>query len=113
MLEPLGADVSGSQFLQPDGTFPNHIPNPENKAAMEAAVQAVKHSGGQSNTNFGQVDILVDDEQTSLQLAVMVCIRCRPPMPWFLQMSTTLVTESEQHRCSLLWCIVCCHTRLC
>ncbi len=28
---PLGADVTGSQFLEPDGTFPNHIPNPENK----------------------------------------------------------------------------------
>jgi hypothetical protein len=45
VLEPLGADVSGSQFLEPDGTFPNHIPNPENKAAMEAAVHAVKSTG--------------------------------------------------------------------
>jgi phosphomannomutase len=24
VLAPLGADVSGSQFLDPDGTFPNH-----------------------------------------------------------------------------------------
>ena len=36
MLAPLGADTTGSQFLEPDGTFPNHIPNPENKDAMEA-----------------------------------------------------------------------------
>jgi len=36
VLKPLGADVSTSQFLEPDGTFPNHIPNPENRAAMEA-----------------------------------------------------------------------------
>ena len=35
VLEPLGADVSASQFLEPDGMFPNHIPNPENKVAME------------------------------------------------------------------------------
>ncbi len=35
VLEPLGADVSASQFLDPDGMFPNHIPNPENKVAME------------------------------------------------------------------------------
>ncbi len=35
VLAPLGADVSASQFLEPDGMFPNHIPNPENKAAME------------------------------------------------------------------------------
>lgn len=35
VLAPLGADVSASQFLEPDGMFPNHIPNPENKTAME------------------------------------------------------------------------------
>ncbi len=35
VLKPLGADVSASQFLEPDGLFPNHIPNPENKVAME------------------------------------------------------------------------------
>ncbi len=34
VLKPLGADIRGSQFLEPDGTFPNHIPNPENKEAM-------------------------------------------------------------------------------
>lgn len=41
VLTPLGADTTGSQFLDPDGTFPNHIPNPENKAAMAAICQAV------------------------------------------------------------------------
>lgn len=41
VLNPLGADTSGSQFLEPDGTFPNHIPNPENKQAMEAIKNAV------------------------------------------------------------------------
>ena len=44
VLEPLGADVSGSQFLEPDGRFPNHIPNPENKEAMESITEAVKES---------------------------------------------------------------------
>ncbi len=39
-LRPLGADISGSQFLEPDGHFPNHIPNPENEAAMESAREA-------------------------------------------------------------------------
>lgn len=42
VLEPLGANIEGSQFLNPDGSFPNHIPNPENKEAMEALIQAVK-----------------------------------------------------------------------
>ncbi|XP_010920439.1 uncharacterized protein [Elaeis guineensis] len=41
VLEPLGAITIGSQFLEPDGMFPNHIPNPEDKAAMKAITQAV------------------------------------------------------------------------
>ena len=41
VLKPLGADISGSQFLEPDGHFPNHIPNPENAAAMESICTAV------------------------------------------------------------------------
>jgi phosphomannomutase len=45
VLAPLGADITGSQFLEPNGTFPNHIPNPENKEAMAAAVDMVKQSG--------------------------------------------------------------------
>ena len=42
VLKPLGADTTGSQFLEPDGTFPNHIPNPENEAAMQSVCAAVK-----------------------------------------------------------------------
>ena len=41
VLKVLGADITGSQFLEPDGTFPNHIPNPENKEAMASIRQAV------------------------------------------------------------------------
>ncbi|MBP5781381.1 MAG: phosphomannomutase/phosphoglucomutase, partial [Clostridia bacterium] len=41
VLKPLGADTTGSQFLKPDGTFPNHIPNPEDKAAMDSIQKAV------------------------------------------------------------------------
>lgn len=39
VLEVLGADTTGSQFLEPDGNFPNHMPNPDNKEAM-ASIQA-------------------------------------------------------------------------
>ncbi|HCT90224.1 MAG TPA: phosphomannomutase/phosphoglucomutase [Lachnospiraceae bacterium] len=39
ILAPLGADIAGSQYLQPDGHFPNHIPNPEDKEAI-ASLQA-------------------------------------------------------------------------
>lgn len=41
VLAPLGADVSASQFLEPDGMFPNHIPNPEDKEAGESISKAV------------------------------------------------------------------------
>ncbi len=41
VLEPLGADTSGSQFLEPDGAFPNHIPNPEDKEAIDSIRKAV------------------------------------------------------------------------
>jgi phosphomannomutase len=41
VLEELGADTSGSQFLEPDGNFPNHVPNPEDKDAMQSICDAV------------------------------------------------------------------------
>lgn len=40
VLQELGADTAGSRFLEPDGTFPNHIPNPENKDAMKSICDA-------------------------------------------------------------------------
>ncbi len=41
VLKPLGADTEGSRFLDPDGRFPNHVPNPENETAMAAITEAV------------------------------------------------------------------------
>lgn len=49
VLKPLGADTTGSQFLEPDGAFPNHIPNPENAGAMQSVCNAVK----QHRADFG------------------------------------------------------------
>ena len=51
VLAPLGADISGSQFLEPDGTFPNHIPNPENKEAIASACKMVKDTA----SDFGLI----------------------------------------------------------
>lgn len=69
VLKPLGADTTGSQFLEPDGTFPNHIPNPENEEAMAAICQAVL----QNKADFGIIfdtDVdrgaAVDSEGTEL-----------------------------------------------
>ena len=55
VLAPLGADVSGSQFLEPDGMFPNHVPNPEDKAAMDAISQAVV-------ANHGDLGVIFDTD---------------------------------------------------
>jgi len=44
VLKPLGAVTDGSRFLEPDGSFPNHIPNPEDKEAMESITEAVKET---------------------------------------------------------------------
>ena len=51
-LESLGAETEGSQFLEPDGHFPNHIPNPEDKDAMAAISEAVKKSGADLGVIF-------------------------------------------------------------
>lgn len=40
VLQKLGADITGSQFLEPNGRFPNHIPNPENEEAMASICAA-------------------------------------------------------------------------
>lgn len=45
VLAPLGADISGSQFLEPDGMFPNHTPNPEDKTAMSSVSHATTAAG--------------------------------------------------------------------
>lgn len=36
VLKPLGADVNASQYLEPDGMFENHAPDPEDKDAFNA-----------------------------------------------------------------------------
>lgn len=51
VLAPLGADITGSEFLEPDGMFPNHIPNPENETAMGYICRSVI----KNNADFGVI----------------------------------------------------------
>ena len=44
VLQALGADISGSVLLDPDGHFPCHVPNPELPAAMDYIRDAVMRS---------------------------------------------------------------------
>jgi len=41
VLNPLGANTQGSLYLDPDGNFPNHVPNPEDPKAIEHITRAV------------------------------------------------------------------------
>ena len=52
LLEELGAWIEGSQFLEPDGRFPNHIPNPENEEAMASISAAVVEAGADLGVIF-------------------------------------------------------------
>ena len=52
LMEELGASTKGSQFLDPDGFFPNHIPNPENTDAMKSIQSAVIESGADVGVIF-------------------------------------------------------------
>ena len=49
VLKPLGANTDGSRYLEPDGNFPNHIPNPEDEEAMASITEAVR----QNNADLG------------------------------------------------------------
>lgn len=52
LMEEMGAWVEGSQFLEPDGRFPNHIPNPENEEAMASVSAAVVKAGADLGVIF-------------------------------------------------------------
>ena len=41
VLAPLGADTTGSQYLEPNGNFPHYIANPENQEAIASLSNAV------------------------------------------------------------------------
>ncbi len=52
VLSVLGADTTGSRYLEPDGMFPNHVPNPETKEAMDSICEAVRESGADLGVIF-------------------------------------------------------------
>lgn len=65
VLSSLGADYTGSQFLEPDGMFPNHAPNPEDSAAMKSLSEAVIRQGADLgiifDTDVDRAAIVGDD----------------------------------------------------
>lgn len=95
VLKPLGADTSGSQFLEPDGMFPNHEPNPENDEAMKSIQSAVLASKADLGIIFDtDVDraAIVDSDGTIINrntlIALMAAIILKE------HPGTTVVTDS-------------------
>lgn len=95
VLQPLGANTDGSRFLEPDGSFPNHIPNPENEAAMQSIMDAVRETKADLGIIFDtDVDragaVLSDGSELNRNriIAMMAAILLRE------HPGTTIVTDS-------------------
>ena len=95
ILTPLGANTTGSQFLEPDGMFPNHIPNPEDKIAMASIKKAVLENRADLGLIFDtDVDragaVLSDGEEVSRNaLIAMMSAILAPDYP-----ASTIITDS-------------------
>ena len=95
VLKPLGAVTDGSRYLEPDGSFPNHIPNPEDKEAMESITAAVRETGADLGIIFDtDVDragaVLSDGSELNrnrlIAMLAAILLREHP--------GTTIVTDS-------------------
>ena len=95
VLQPLGANTEGSLYLEPDGNFPNHIPNPENQKAMDAIKGAVlnnqAHLGIIFDTDVDRMSaVLPDGQQISRNtLIAMMAAILAPNYP-----HSTIITDS-------------------
>ena len=95
VLAPLGADTTGSRYLDPDGRFPNHVPNPELPEAMDSIRAAVLESRADFGIIFDtDVDragaVLADGEELNrnrlIALISAILLREHP--------GTAIVTDS-------------------
>ena len=95
VLKHLGANTDGSRYLDPDGSFPNHIPNPEDKEAMESITEAVRETGADLGIIFDtDVDragaVLSDGSELNrnriIAMLAAILLREHP--------GTTIVTDS-------------------
>lgn len=95
VLQPLGADVSDSQFLEPDGSFPAHAPNPENEAAMASLKERVLSCGADLGVIFdADVDrcAVVSSDGTEINKCRLIALAAAMILPEHA--GATIVTDS-------------------
>lgn len=95
VLQPLGADISASQFLEPDGTFPAHPPNPENAEAMDSLKTAVLANGADLGVIFdADVDrcAIVTSDGTEVNRCRLIALAAAMTLPE--HRGATIVTDS-------------------
>lgn len=94
VLAPLGAEVVGC-FLEPDGSFPNHIPNPENKEAMASISSAVKEHGADLGIIFDtDVDRSAAVDENGHEIARNGIVALAAALVGEKHPGTTVVTDS-------------------
>ncbi|XP_057973400.1 uncharacterized protein LOC131161576 [Malania oleifera] len=96
VLDKLGADTFGSLHLNPDGMFPNHIPNPEDKTAMSLTRASVLENSADLGIVFdtdvdrsGVVDSAGNPINGDRLIALMAAIVLRE------HPGTTVVTDAR------------------
>jgi len=92
ILQPLGADISSSQFLDPDGNFPNHVPNPEDKEAIESISKRVVDAGSDLGIIFD-----TDGDRSAIVLKDGKEVNRNR----LIALSAAIVIEEERERCHL------------
>jgi phosphomannomutase len=95
VLQPLGADTRGSQFLEPDGHFPNHVPNPEHPDAMASLSHAVLEHRADFGIIFDpDVDRAAAVESTGREIHRNRLVALAAAMVLREHPGTTVVTDS-------------------
>lgn len=94
VLANLGADVVG-QFLEPDGMFPNHVPNPEDKKAMQMTIDTVKRHNADIGIVF-DTDVdrsgVVDNNGLAINRNRLIALLARIVLRQYP--NSTIVTDS-------------------
>lgn len=99
VLRPLGADISSSQYLDHDGMFMNHAPNPEDREAMQSVSMRTLTSGSDLGLIFDtDVDRSAAVDQRGREIARNGIVAMAAALVAEEHPGTTVVTDSITSR---------------